>query len=170
MCETARCGRHYPSGVVGFRTPFKKTPTVKHKPWYEKGLRFECTTCGACCRSHGDYAHLYMVEEEVLGIAQHLGLDPQTFRERYCAEEDGWTVLQEGHEVCPFLGEDNRCQVYPVRPMQCRSWPFWEENLASREVWEGDVKATCPGIGQGQRFTREEVEDIARRNEEWYEG
>ena len=36
---------------------------------------------------------------------------------------------------CVFLKEDpergrKTCSIYPVRPLQCRTWPFWPENLA----------------------------------------
>ena len=102
-------------------------------------------------------------------MAHHLGLAVEEFRARYCREEDGWTVLAEGHDVCPFLGPNNHCKVYPVRPMQCRTWPFWDENLRSRQAWEQEVAATCPGVGSGPLFSAAEVEDTARRNEEWYE-
>lgn len=138
------------------------------KPWYNKGLRFECTRCGACCQTHGEYSHLYMEEVEIEAMARHLGLTPADFRARYCTEEDGWTVLQPGHQVCPFLGEGNRCQVYPVRPMQCRTWPFWEDNLKTPAAWKDGVESICPGAGEGPLYPAEEVERIARQNEEWY--
>lgn len=142
---------------------------MSHKPWYQNGLRFSCTRCGNCCRTHGDYAHIYLADADVEAIAAELGLACGDFRRRYCAEEDGWTTLKSPGPACPFLGEDNRCNVYEVRPMQCRTWPFWDENLERRR-WEGPVRATCPGIGTGRRHSAEEIEASARRNEEWYEG
>ena len=141
---------------------------MKPKPWYKNGLRFECTRCGACCRTHGEYSHLYMEDVEIEAMAKHLGLSEAEFRTTYCTEEDGWTVLRPGHEVCPFLGEENRCRVYPVRPMQCRTWPFWEDNLKTPDAWKEGVERICPGAGQGQHYPADEVERIARRNEEWY--
>lgn len=101
-------------------------------------------------------------------MADHLGLSELAFREAYCTEEDGWTVLKSDHPRCPFLGAGNRCDVYPVRPMQCRTWPFWKENL-KREVWQDEVLKTCPGAGTGKLYSRAEVEQIAKRNEDGYE-
>ena len=69
--------------------------------------------------------------------------------------------------ACPFLQEDQRCGIYPVRPKQCATWPFWEENL-ERENWEGSVKDCCPGIGKGKLHSAAEVERVARETEEWY--
>ena len=141
---------------------------MTRKPWYSKGLRFQCTQCGNCCKSHGAYTYLYLARSEVRAIAEHRGETEAEFRARFCAEEEGWTILRPGASVCPFLGAENRCEVYPVRPMQCRTWPFWEENLRP-DIWEREVKSTCPGAGRGPLYAAEEVQRIARLNEEWYE-
>ena len=33
------------------------------------------------------------------------------------------------------------CTVYPVRPLQCRTWPFWPENLSSKQSWDHAASA-----------------------------
>jgi len=33
--------------------------------------------------------------------------------------------------------KDKQCTVYPVRPAQCRTFPWWKENLSSKEAWRG---------------------------------
>ena len=139
------------------------------KPWYREGLRFECTQCGNCCRSHGEYAFVYLAAADLEALAAELGLSQAEFKGRYCREEGGYTVLRMDEPACPFLTPDNRCSVYRARPKQCRTWPFWEENL-ERAVWEGPVKECCPGIGRGPLTPAAEVERIARETEEWYEG
>lgn len=144
-------------------------PTDDPKPWYHKGLRFSCTQCGNCCRNHGDYTYVYLAEADVLAIAGHLGLTRQAFLEAWCREEDGWITLRMDDPACPFLEEDNRCGIYPVRPKQCATWPFWNENLR-RATWEGPVKDCCPGIGKGPLVDAETVERIAAETEAWYEG
>lgn len=138
------------------------------KPFYTDGLRFECTQCGNCCRIHGRYAYVYLIEKDVAALATYLGLSEEEFLERYCQQEDGWTVVRMDEPACPFLTADNRCSVYPVRPKQCATWPFWEENL-TREAWEGPVQDCCPGIGRGELVPAEEVLRIARETEEYYE-
>ena len=77
-------------------------------------------------------------------------------------------TLHMGEEACAFLDEANRCRIYPVRPKQCATWPFWEENL-ERSNWEGPVKACCPGIDTGPLVPAAEVERIAAETEAWYE-
>lgn len=138
------------------------------KPWFANGLRFECTGCGNCCRNHGDYTFVYLAERDIEAMSEHLGLSRARFLDRYCEEVDGWVTLQMGEEACPFLDEANRCGVYEVRPKQCATWPFWEENL-EQATWEGPVKDCCPGIGKGPLTSAEEALRIARETEAWYD-
>lgn len=135
--------------------------------WYEQGLAFSCTQCGKCCTNHGDYTHVYLAKADVKNIAEHLGMTRSAFRREYTVKDGPWTSLKIEGEACPFLGEDNRCQVYEVRPKQCSTWPFWVENLV-RETWEGPIKEFCPGIDQGEVTPADEVERIAQENEDWY--
>lgn len=137
------------------------------KPWYEKGLRFSCTRCGNCCRNHGDYTYVYLTPKDVSAIALHLQMAEPAFLEAYCQEEDGWVTLRMDSPACPFLGAGNACAIYPVRPKQCATWPFWKENLR-RETWQGEVKADCPGIDTGELHSRAEIERVVRENEAWY--
>ncbi len=141
---------------------------MSQKPWYSKGLRFSCTACGRCCTSHGDYQYVYLAEEDVRRISEHLGLERRAFLSQHAARDSGYTILRIQGEACSFLDENGRCAIYPVRPKQCESWPFWEENL-ERKKWEGPVTEICPGIGSGELTPAEEVERIARETEEWYE-
>jgi Fe-S-cluster containining protein len=137
------------------------------KPWYHKGLKFSCTQCGNCCRNHGDYAFVYLTAPEVTAIAAHLGLSRRSFLSLYCTKHEGAVTIRTDSPACPFLGADNRCGVYPVRPKQCATWPFWRENL-ERSVWEDEVKACCPGIGEGELHDLEEIERTASEDARWY--
>ena len=67
-----------------------------------------------------------------------------------------------------MLDGDGRCRVYPVRPLQCATWPFWTENLKP-ETWNGPVRETCPGIGQGRLYSRAEIERLAAERDRWFE-
>ncbi|MDP6539506.1 MAG: YkgJ family cysteine cluster protein [Planctomycetota bacterium] len=140
---------------------------MSSKPWYSNGLRFSCTSCGNCCRTHGEHAYIYLAEADVRAIARHLGLSRARFLTEHCDLEEGWVVLRTTEPDCPFLDHDRRCSIYAVRPRQCASWPFWEENL-DRARWEGVVREVCPGIGRGPLHSAAEVERLARETEEWY--
>jgi Fe-S-cluster containining protein len=137
------------------------------KPWYANGLRFTCTRCGNCCRNRGGYSYVYLTPEDVAAIAGYLELPRRQFLETYCTTDNDWVVLRMDRPACAFLKQDNTCAIYPVRPKQCATWPFWKENL-KRAVWESEVQRDCPGAGKGELHSREEIERIARENAEWY--
>jgi hypothetical protein len=127
--------------------------------WYRDGVRFGCTGSGKCCFIHGEHAYVYFTREEELAIAGHLGLQVKTFRRRHTRRTSfGPRTLRFPDGRCTFLHE-NRCSIYAVRPEQCRTWPFWPENM-DPAVWEREVAAFCPGVGRGRRYSLEEIRAI----------
>ncbi|MBN2527392.1 MAG: YkgJ family cysteine cluster protein [Deltaproteobacteria bacterium] len=140
---------------------------LRDEHFYKDGLRFECTGCGNCCTTHGDYAYVYLTHDNVTEIAAHLGMTHIDFLNTHCANDEYGNVhltMVEGH--CNFL-ENNKCMVYSVRPWQCRAWPFWSENL-NAEDWHGDVTECCPGIDRGRLYSKEEIEAIADGRDKKY--
>jgi Fe-S-cluster containining protein len=121
-------------------------------------LRFECTGCGQCCSNRGEYSHVYVNAEEVNALARFLGLLPMEFRSRYTFEDEyGWTQLFL-EESCTFLEPGTRrCRVYPARPIQCRTFPFWGE-LIEGGRWTAEARSLCEGVGRGQLHSIEEIE------------
>ncbi|HAG90573.1 MAG TPA: zinc/iron-chelating domain-containing protein [Bdellovibrionales bacterium] len=122
-----------------------KLSLKKHSKFIEKGLHFQCQGSGKCCVSRGEYGEVYLTREDRKKMAEHLGLSVGEFKKKYCAGADGvWGLIQpEGLEDCIFL-KDKRCQVYEARPTQCRTWPFWPENMNAK-AWKKEVVAFCPG-------------------------
>lgn len=133
------------------------------------GLQFECIGCGNCCRTHGEFAYIYLAPKDVVTIAQKLNLTAEVFTKQYCAtDKDGELHLAKTTGDCTFLNKDGRCDIYDCRPKQCETWPFCIENL-NPESWQGPVKAICPGIDQGRLYTAEEIHTIAMEREDWYD-
>src|SRR5690625_4256769 len=112
----------------------------KHEDWYEDGLSFKCTQCGNCCS--GPPGYVWFTGDEEAQMAEYLGVDIKEFRKRYARNQMGrWTldeVKKNGKYDCIFLKRDGqgkaKCSIYPVRPAQCRTWPFWPENLTSAKA------------------------------------
>jgi len=73
-------------------------------------------------------------------------------------------IEKQPSKDCIFLsknGQSKGCEIYPVRPLQCRTWPFWRENLSSENVWT-QTGRDCPGMGQGKLHSYEVIENIRR--------
>jgi Fe-S-cluster containining protein len=133
-------------------------------PWYASGLRFACIPeCGACCTNHEDYAYVYLTEDDIRRISKHLGLTKREFLNEYTMLDDDEIVLKMVEPDCPFL-DGWRCMVYEARPVQCRTFPFWTENLKSRAAW-ARLRRFCPGIGQGELLELEQIRDHVRERD-----
>jgi len=49
-----------------------------------------------------------------------------------------------------------------VRPLQCRTWPFWNQNLRSTDTWN-QAHETCPGMNTGKFHDLAAIEAIRTR-------
>jgi Fe-S-cluster containining protein len=125
---------------------------------YRDGIRFECQGSSKCCRFRAGYSHIYVTLCERRRLANLLGMQTATFTRAYCIKSDDFYELKSTGDACIFL-EESRCSVYEARPGQCRSWPFWPENM-SRRGWQSEVLAFCPGVGKGRVYPAEEIEGI----------
>jgi Fe-S-cluster containining protein len=124
-------------------------------PWYHAGLRFQCTRCGHCCT--GEPGNVWVNEEEVAAIAAHRGETVEVVTAVYTRPEGRRRSLREkANGDCVFYDRDEGCTVYPVRPRQCRTWPFWEGNVVTPAAWEQTCKI-CPGSGKGELIPAEEI-------------
>jgi len=112
-------------------------------------LRFECTGCGACCTGGNDHVVEATAEERVR-IRLFLGLSVGWFRRRYLTRLDSTSLgIQLGKDGrCPFLGRDNRCRIYSVRPTQCRTFPWWPEVVERKSDWQHEARR-CEGMNRG---------------------
>lgn len=84
----------------------------------EEFAKTDCLTCANCCKTTGPL----FTHKDVERISKHLRLKPGKFIETYLRiDEDNDMVLQE--VPCTFLGADNYCSIYDVRPKACREYP-----------------------------------------------
>ncbi|SHJ59980.1 YkgJ family cysteine cluster protein [Aquimarina spongiae] len=92
-----------------------ETMQVLHEEEFE---RTDCLECANCCKTTGPL----FTDRDVERIAKFFRMKPQKFEETYLRrDEDGDLVLQE--VPCTFLGADNYCSIYEVRPKACREYP-----------------------------------------------
>lgn len=136
-------------------------------PWYADGLQFACTGCGNCCT--GGPGYIWISAVELTRLAKHLNQTVETVLRQYCRRIGDEVSLKEkarnarGEYDCVFLREQEitessgghtvthrkrTCAIYAVRPLQCRTWPFWGGLLASPKAW-AEAGKRCSGINAG---------------------
>ncbi len=113
-----------------------------------------CQKCGACCNANLE-GSILLFPQDIVQIASHLNLDLWKFIGQYCTEGvysyqpvdrhynkmiqkklidiPIYILNFKGKMVCPFYQQDpGRCVIYPVRPTQCKNYPFLDDLLSDR--------------------------------------
>lgn len=128
-----------------FFTKLKKRPpkhldSLMQELHEEEFQRTDCLKCANCCKTTGPL----FTDKDVKRIAKHFRVKEQKFIETYLrVDEEGDYVLQQ--VPCTFLGADNYCSIYDVRPKACKEFPHTDRkkfqqisNLTLKNV------AICP--------------------------
>jgi len=132
----------------------RESSHVNRRYFFDEGIRFECTQCGACCT--GAPGRVLLARGESHHIATFLGLTPERFLAEYARPTpDGMSLLEKNNGDCIFLKE-NRCSIQPVKPRQCSTFPFWVANMRNEKAWAA-TQARCEGIGRGPVWSREQL-------------
>jgi Fe-S-cluster containining protein len=139
--------------------------------WYIAGLHFECLECGSCCSGPGE-GYIWVTKAEIEFIAEFLKMPVEQLRQKYLKRLGLRTSIIEHVTTkdCIFLQSvagRKKCVIYSVRPSQCRSWPFWSENLTSPNAWN-EAATNCPGINRGRLYSYDEIQKI-RKNQKWWQ-
>ena len=98
-------------------------------------------------------------------FAKHFNLSIEHFKKKYCQTTDGYVHLTEKKSLngkCLFL-KNYKCTVYESRPSQCRTWPFWNENMNTK-IWNEDISVNCPGIGKGKKISSRLIENYLKED------
>jgi len=109
-------------------------------------LRFACQPgCIKCCETRG---YVYLTEDDLTRAAAFTGLAPAEFEARYVIRYRHLLRLRKPLDSqCHFLTSEG-CSIHPVKPAQCRLYPFWPELVEDASAWKEEAKR-CPGIGKG---------------------
>jgi len=93
-------------------------------------------------------------------MAVIVDMDVESFEEKYVRKIGIRKSLVEfSNGDCVFFDNETRkCDVYEARPRQCKTWPFWDSNLKSKETWE-ETCVSCPGSGTGKLYNLDQIED-----------
>jgi Fe-S-cluster containining protein len=92
-----------------------------HEEAFEK---IDCLQCAACCKNYSPR----FKTTDIKRIAKHVGQKESVFIETYLrVDEEGDFVVKSS--PCPFLGADNACSIYEVRPSDCARFPYTDEDV-----------------------------------------
>lgn len=98
----------------------KQLPQL-HKEAFEK---INCLDCAACCKNYSPR----FKTPDIKRVSKHLKMKESEFIETYLhIDEDGDFVVNS--KPCPFLGSDNYCSIYEVRPSDCHRFPYTDEDV-----------------------------------------
>lgn len=117
-----------------------------------------------------NYDCIFVAEGPPPGYAAQVGRNwdearEPTAQERASASADAAARRGPGGapEQHPIAGRVGHCAIYPVRPRQCSTYPFWKSILdrPGDSAWLLHSES-CPGIDHGRAWTAEEIK--ARRD------
>ncbi len=105
-----------------------------------------CSTCSArCCTGESGYIHVSASEME--SISKFLGLSIEDFTKNYLFKNGYKYSIKErkfgeSYECAFYDRVSNGCMIYEVRPLQCRTFPFWDYFKTRVD----ELKLECPGV------------------------
>lgn len=122
------------------KKPPKQLDTLMQELHHAEFERTDCLSCANCCKTTGPL----FTDKDIARISKHFRMKEQQFIETYLQlDEDNDYVLQQ--VPCTFLGADNYCSIYDVRPKACSEFPHTDRrkfqqisNLTLKNV------AICP--------------------------
>jgi len=121
---------------------------------FSSGIRFRCLPgCGLCCRTY----RIPLMESDLDRLKQVV--EPEACsRIAFVKHEQGAAAFMENRkgEGCCYLDEDARCSVYDIRPLYCRTYPLIRDTYEQLEM---SVDHTCPGLGEGDPLSTEQIEE-----------
>ncbi|MBS1749011.1 MAG: YkgJ family cysteine cluster protein [Bacteroidetes bacterium] len=102
----------------------------------------DCLNCAACCKNYSPR----FKTPDIKRISKHLKLKESVFIDTYLRlDEDGDYVVKQ--TPCPFLGTDNRCSIYNIRPSDCARFPYTDEDvLINRAGITLKNSSFCPAV------------------------
>jgi Fe-S-cluster containining protein len=88
---------------------------------YDVSLPFICHQCGKCCRRFTPPIDLHRVP----AIAEFVNKPEQEIKALHEAALLSRNDPSQNIDDCPFLDEDGKCSIYPLRPECCRLYPLF---------------------------------------------
>lgn len=104
--------------------------------------KIDCLACANCCKNYSPR----FKPPDIKRIAKYLKMRESEFMDKYLRrDEEGDFVLTT--KPCPFLGTDNYCDIYEVRPSDCHRFPYTDEDvLFKKQAITLKNSSFCPAV------------------------
>jgi len=90
---------------------------------------------------------VFLTQSDIEGIATYLNLEKEQFLKTYTRKFYDKIALANikvnGEYVCCFLDKEGLCEIYTKRPLQCRTFPFWD---SMKDLSLKELNQLCPAI------------------------
>ena len=103
-----------------------KNKTLKQLPFLheEAFSKIDCLQCANCCKNYSPR----FKTPDIKRISKHLKMRESEFIDTYLRLDDEGDYVAKT-TPCPFLGADNFCSIYEVRPSDCMRFPYTDEDV-----------------------------------------
>jgi Fe-S-cluster containining protein len=91
-----------------------------------------CLDCAACCKRMTPT----FTRTDIKRISAHFGMTSKQFYDKWLAHDDNGDVVNE-NQPCQFLGKDNKCSIYSIRPSDCAGFPHFVRKDFAHQAAEG---------------------------------
>jgi Fe-S-cluster containining protein len=91
--------------------------------------KVNCLDCARCCKNHSPR----FKQPDIKRIAKSLRIKEGTLVDQYLQlDKEGDYVTRQ--TPCPFLADDNTCNIYEDRPSDCRRYPYTDEDVLFKRI------------------------------------
>lgn len=104
--------------------------------------KIDCLQCGNCCKGYSPR----FKNPDIKRIAKYLKMKEGALIETYLTlDNEGDYVMKS--TPCSFLGADNYCSIYDVRPSDCERFPYTDEDvILKRQPLTLKNSTFCPAV------------------------
>jgi uncharacterized protein len=101
-----------------------------------------CLDCGNCCKKMTPT----FSKKDIHRIAKHFNMTYQQFFDKWLEKRRDGDITNV-KQPCQFLGKDNKCSIYPIRPVDCAGFPHLNRKdikyQAAEKVYTSNL-SYCP--------------------------
>jgi uncharacterized protein len=102
----------------------------------------DCLECANCCKSISPSVK----DNDIRRISKHLKMKPSILTGDYFLQDaDSEYIMNK--TPCPFLCDNNYCEIYEARPLACKGYPHTDHNKMN-QILDLTLKNTkiCPAV------------------------